>query len=265
MLSDFHLHSCFSGDSQASPEEIINKAISLKMPYLCITDHQDFDYVGDIDFSLDVDTYFERFSDLREQYADKIQLLIGVETGLEPHLSEELDALILSKPFDFIIGSSHLVNRVDPFYPEYWANRSEEDGALEYFNSIENCLKTCHNFDVYGHLDYVMRYSPSKGSGFSYHLYKDILDEILKKLIYLGKGIELNTGGLARGLAFPNPHPDILKRYAQLGGEIITVGSDAHFPEFIGNSFDVAKEMLKNAGFKYYTIFKQRKPEFIKL
>ena len=87
---------------------------------------------------------------------------------------------------------------------------------------------------------------------------------LLKLLIENGKGIEINTAGIAK-IGFPHPHIDALKLYKELGGEIITVGSDAHKKEDIGFGFDVANDLLKQIGFRYYTLFKERKPEFIKL
>ena len=94
---------------------------------------------------------------------------------------------------------------------------------------------------------------------------KEWIDEILKTLILKNIGLECNTAGFKYGLGFPNPHMDILKRYRELGGEIITVGSDGHKPEHLAYDFHKVPDILKEAGFSYYTIFKERKPEFIKL
>lgn len=95
--------------------------------------------------------------------------------------------------------------------------------------------------------------------------YYDYIDTALRMLIEKGKGIEINTAGLKYGLKYPNPCPDILKRYRELGGEIITTGSDAHQTEYVAHRFDVIEDMLKGAGFGYYTVFERRKPVFIKL
>ena len=116
-------------------------------------------------------------------------------------------------------------------------------------------------FDVYGHLDYVVRYSPEK----SYDPldYREMIDEILKLLIKKGKGIEINTAGLKSGLGYVHPHEFILNRYKELGGEMITAGSDAHDRSRVAADFDQAEEALKKAGFKYYAVFRQRKPDFI--
>ena len=119
--------------------------------------------------------------------------------------------------------------------------------------------------DTYGHLDYIVRYGPNQNRFYSYEKYQDILEAILKKLIEKNVGLEVNTGGYHYGLGEPNPCTAIIRRYKELGGEIITIGADAHAPEKIGYDFDRAAQVLKECGFEYYTVFKERKPEFIRL
>lgn len=113
-----------------------------------------------------------------------------------------------------------------------------------------------------GHLDYVVRYGKNQAESYAWYQYADCIDEILKHLIYNGKGLELNTAGLKYGLGFAHPYPEILRRYKELGGEIITIGSDAHRPEHIAYDFAKAKEILKRFGFKYYSQFTGRKVMF---
>ena len=108
-----------------------------------------------------------------------------------------------------------------------------------------------------------MRYSHAKS--YSPADFADITDQILMELISRGRGLEINTAGIHYGLGWAHPHPNVLKRYKELGGEIITVGSDAHSSNRIAYYFDVAEEMLKAAGFKYRAVFHSRKPEFIPL
>lgn len=265
MLCDYHLHSHFSGDSETPCKEIIETAISLGMTDICFTDHNDFDFPDEHDFTLDTDAYFKELQLLKNNFNDKININIGIESGIEPYLTDRIHELINNNPFDFVIGSSHLINKKDPYYPEYFEGRSEKDCFEEYFISIIENLKVCMDFDVYGHLDYIVRYPESKDKYYSYREFSDYIDEILKKLICNGKGIEINAGGFRSGLTFPNPHPDIIRRYRELGGEIITVGSDAHTTEFIGKYFDKIEHILKLNGFEYYTIFHNRKPTFIHL
>lgn len=101
--------------------------------------------------------------------------------------------------------------------------------------------------------------------GFNFNDYKDLFVEILKTIVQNGKGIEVNTAGLRKNLGYPHPHKDILKMYKDLGGEIITIGSDAHLPEHIGYKFEDIPEILKSIGFNYYTVFENQNPKFYKL
>ncbi|MDE7233380.1 MAG: PHP domain-containing protein, partial [Lachnospiraceae bacterium] len=170
-----------------------------------------------------------------------------------------------SYEFDFIIGSSHVCHGKDPYYTSFYEGRTQEDAYQEYFESILENLKAYSNFDVYGHLDYVVRYGPQKDEGYSYELYRELFDKILTKLIDMEKGLEVNTGGLAKGMRDVHPCSGILKRYRELGGEIVSVGSDAHVPELIAHAFDRAGEILKDCGFRYYAVFEKRQPVFHKL
>ena len=202
---------------------------------------------------------------MRQQYQEQIRIHIGVELGLQKHLKKQCEDIVQKYPFDFIIGSSHVVNHMDPYYPQYYEGRREESCYREYFESILDNLAAFHDFDVYGHIDYVVRYGPNKNRFYSYEKYQDVLDEILRTCLKYDVGLEINTGGLAYGLGYPNPHPDILRRYHQMGGEIITVGSDAHEPGRLAYEFECARKILLKCGFSHYTIFENRKPKFIKL
>ena len=126
---------------------------------------------------------------------------------------------------------------------------------------MEN-LDQVKDFDVLGHLDYVVRYGRNQALEYSYQAFSDEIDEILKKLINMGKGIEMNMGGFKYGLGFCNPHPDVIRRYRELGGEIITVGADAHKPEHVAFDFEKAGDILRNCGFRYYAEYRNRKPIF---
>ena len=126
-------------------------------------------------------------------------------------------------------------------------------------------IKKNSNFDVYGHLDYVVRYGSEPGKAYDFERHGELFDEILKTLIEKEKGIELNTGGIKKGMKEFHPCMKILKRYRELGGEIITIGSDAHKPENVGEYFERAAQVLKECGFEYYCVFEKRSPEFHRL
>ena len=262
---DMHLHTKFSGDSEAEPCEMIIAARDKGLKGICFTDHLDYDYpLQPNPFSLDVENYYEKMQDTILQHCE-IGLLLGIEIGLQPHLHDKNEEISKKYCFDFVIGSSHVTNGYDPYYPEYFQGKTEEEAYEEYFVSVLRNVRLFDCYDVYGHIDYVVRYGPNMNKYYTYKKYSDIIDEILKALIQKGKGIELNTGGYKYGLGQPNPTEEIIKRYKELGGELITVGADAHKPEHVGYDFDKASEVLKTCGFRYYTVFKNRKPYFEKL
>lgn len=266
IICDSHNHTGFSADSDSAPESMIEQAIHSGLQYLCMTDHMDPDFpIPAYDFTFDLPAYFKKHQELRDRFQEKIILLTGIELGLQPHIADRLKEIVTQWDFDFVIGSSHIVNRMDPFDAPYWQGISEAEGILRYFESILENLAAFDDIDVYGHLDYIVRYAPSKAQNYSYRAYQEILDEILKTLISKNIGLELNTAGLKYGIGFAHPHTDILKRYKELGGEILTVGSDGHIPKHLAYDFYKVPSILESCGFRYYTIFKKRKPEFIKL
>ena len=268
--SDCHLHSSHSGDSKTPMEDMILQGIAQGLTAMCFTEHNDFQYPASFDcpantFLLNVDSYLYDLARLREKYKGQIRILFGVELGLQPEIMRENAIFAKSRPFDFIIASSHVCHGRDPYYPDFFEGRSKEEAFREYFTSILENIKKFSNYDVYGHLDYVVRYGPDKDKNYSYETYRDVIDKILNHLIDNGKGIELNTGGIQSGMREFHPCTAILKRYHELGGEIITIGSDAHDIGHIGDSFDRAADVLKECGFDYYTIFENRIPEFKKI
>jgi len=268
--ADFHTHTSFSGDSDTPMALAASAAVNKGLDTLCITEHMDIDYPTDQGtpagyFEFDTAAYRQRYLEVREAFKGKLSLLWGVEMGLQTHVADDISDYVNSYPFDFVIGSSHLTHGKDLYYAEFYSGRPEEEAYKEYFESILENIQVIDDFDVYGHLDYAVRYGPNQNKFYTYEKYGDILDEILKKLIDMGKGIEVNTKGLLVGLGEPNPSFSILKRYREFGGEIITCGSDAHTPEHIAYKFDELSGILLECGYKYYTVFKERIPEFRKL
>lgn len=268
MKSDFHMHTGFSSDSDAKPEIMIEEAIKLGLDTICITDHQDVDFPEHImpsGFRLDFEPYFKKLQKLKVQYKNQIDVRIGVEFGLQPHLGEIYHKFAEEYPFDFIIGSVHIFDGMDPYYKGYFDDKTDEEGYRRAFEITLENIKNVSDFDVLGHIDYVVRYGKEQAKHYSYEKYADLIDEILKYLISHGKGIELNTAGFKYGLGFCHPHPDVIRRYRELGGEIITVGSDGHKPEHIAYDFHKVSNILKECGFENYTEFKDRKPIFRQL
>lgn len=266
MKADFHLHCCFSGDSDALPEEIVETGIQRGLSALCFTDHYDAEYpYEDVCFELNTEAYVSRIAGLRDIFKGQIFVGIGVELGLQPQLGPLYRSYVARYPFDFVIGSTHLVDGMDPYYGSFWEKHTPGGGIRRF---LEVTLENIHGFDefdVYGHLDYIVRYVPEGMGRFSMKEHGDLVDEILRTLIARGKGIEVNTGGYRAGLGAPNPCQAVLQRYRELGGEIVTLGSDAHLVKDVGKSIEKAQEVLRVCGFRYFALFRGRRPEFVAL
>lgn len=274
--ADMHMHTWFSTDSEACPCDMADEAVRKGLKTICFTDHFDKD---DLEWGeegiFDVDAYFVEMQKLQEEYAGKLNIRIGIELGLRTYLKDYYEELTKKYPFDFVIGSVHNVPYkkdaegnilyTDPAAEKLFTDRTDKEAyRLMMETTLEN-VRTSDCFQTLGHLDYVVRYGKSREKEYSYTDYADIIDEILKLLIEKEKGLEVNSAGLKYGLPFAHPHPDVLKRYRELGGEIITIGADAHKPEHIAYDFAKAEEILKSYGFKYYTEFFEQKPVFKQL
>lgn len=261
---DFHMHSSFSTDSQTPSKAMIEHAITLGMEGICFTEHEDIDSPSS-QFLINFDAYLPAIEKLRSEYQGRIRIGTGMELGIRPHLIETLHTLPKQYPFDFIIVSCHYLRKGNPFYPAYYDGRDEAECYREYFIEQFETLQQLSDYDTLGHMDYIVRYGPNQNKNYSYAAYADCIDPILCHLIEHGKCLELNTGGFKYGLGEPNPSAEVFRRYRELGGELVTIGSDAHAPNHIGYDFDKACELLTGLGFRYYTVFEQRTPHHIRL
>lgn len=277
--SDNHVHTSFSSDSEEPLEQMLIQAQRIGLPSLCITDHMDYDFpdLGNgMTFVFEPEAYLEAIADARRRFPD-LEIRQGVELGLMDSVLPQATALTTDYPFDFVIGSTHLVERQDPYYESYWEGLGEADGICRFYECTLDNIRCGFDFDVYGHLDYILRYTPTMRrlgndavakdcylERCTEH-YMDIMDEILRLLIEQGKGIEINTSGWKYGLGHPHPHEKILARYRELGGELLSIGADAHCVEHLAYSFGQVPALLKQCGFRYYTEYHARKPHMIPL
>ena len=268
MLSDFHVHTSFSADSKTPAREQIEAAIKLGMKEICITDHHDHGSGGmsHLDYTVDIPSYFQSLKELREEYQGRICVRSGIELGLMLREKEALENLGKTMPADFIIGSNHFIDGYDAYDQNFYSSKPSEKAAYRrFFESSLARVSALDCFDSLGHLDYIVRYGPTKNTNYRPDEYMDIIDEILRTLIRKDKALECNTAGFKYGLGHLHPHEHILKHYRELGGELLTIGSDGHRPHEVGGYFEQAAEILKACGFRYYTVYRERKPEFMSL
>ena len=208
-------------------------------------------------------TYYETFKEMRALYDDKIELKLGLEFGMQAHTIEKYEKLFARFPFDFIILSVHEVEDKEFWTQDFQRGRTQKEYNERYYEELLYLVQHYHNYSVLGHMDLITRYD--KAGIYSFEKLKPILTEILKTVITDGKGIEVNTSSHRYGLSDLTPSRDILKLYRELGGTIITIGSDSHKPEHLGAFIDETKQELKTLGFKEFCTFDKMKPIYHQL
>lgn len=246
MIGDRHVHTMLSLDSEAKIEDVLDSAVSRGMKEIFITDHCDMDLGPD--WLQPVDRYVETLEHYRKAYAGKIEMHIGIEIGLNPEYNDQINSFLASYPFELVIGSVHTMLGKDPYYREEY-DMDDREYYAEYFRTVLERLQAENRVHVLGHLDYVVRYSRGKGEDYDPAEYAGVLEEILKHIITRDIALELNTGGLRKGLDFVHPHEYILGMYKDMGGRYLSIGSDAHMAGHVGAGFEEAFKLMKRLGF----------------
>lgn len=269
---DYHVHTEFSDDSVYDMEDVIQDAIDKGMEELCFTDHVDYGIKkdwewGDIQYrggepiaNVDYPKFFEKYNQMKEKYKGKIILKAGMEFGIQSHTIPQFEALYQKYNFDFIILSIHQVRDLEFWTGEYQEGRSQKEYNDEYYNELLSVVQKYKNYSVLGHLDLIQRYDPAGFYPFEEN--KEVITEILKQVIADGKGIEINTSSHRYGLPDLQPSTPILKLYKELGGTIVTVGSDSHKKEHLGAYILETLDVMRELGFEYYCTYENMKPIF---
>lgn len=267
MYKDSHVHTVVSHDGKSTMREYIENAKKYNVDEITFTEHYDiYDGIKTNLHTLDVNSYYRQYMANRDN--DLVKTNFGIEIGLQPYenISRPISSMVKQYDFDFIIGSSHITERKDmAMDPSFFEGLTRKKAYLKYFKEVlQNIKKYNNEFDVYGHLDYVVRYGGYDEKSIEYKEFREILDEILINLVRKDKGLEINTSGIRYGLGYPHPNVEILKRFKELGGNIITLGSDAHNYQDLASNFDTALDVLESAGFDEIAVFHKRQPDFIK-
>lgn len=261
-MFDYHIHTSVSFDSEENAADALAAARSAGLKEICFTDHYDFHFEREGAHDLFTkESYDEAYANLS---LPGISVKRGVEFGLTDWNAPQLRALVREYDFDFVLGSVHYADGYDPYMKEYWLGKTQKEAYLGYLERTLECVKAHTDFDVLGHINYVCK-SPNNPtrSPLLYKDYSEICDEIMRELVKRGKGMEINTSGYDRVGQFL-PSADFLYRFRELGGEIVTVGSDAHAKDRIGQYSTEALAILRDI-FGYVCTFDKRTPIFHKL
>ena len=278
ILVDCHTHTTNSPDGDNSVIEMCEKACSLGLSAYAITDHcetnrfYDINYYhtqqdenDDYNYSLSFEKSMQENTEAKELFKGKLNLICGIELGQATHDLETAEKIISDKRLDFVIGSIHEV----PTYPDFafmdYSKYNIHDLIQSYFEEV---YKLCiwGKFDILGHLTYFLRYiEGNNGIKVDVSPYEEMIREIFKILIKNGKGIEINSSGLRQKYGKSFPTLDYIKLFHDFGGEVLSVGSDAHCTNDLFKGIVETIELAKAADFKYICYFKERKPNFIRI
>jgi len=252
-----------------STDTACQAAINMGLKGITFTDHFDINYpYPDLVFMFELDKYFEDIEEIKYKYKDQIKALTGIEIGLMPDTIDENQQIVRQYNFDYVLASLHVVDGMDPYMLEYYNEKTKHQAYERYLEEIHRIITLFNDFDMFAHFDYVIRPAAYDDRTLRYCDHSDIFDSIFKELISKGKGFEINTGSYrdrTDGKKLVEYDINILKRYKELGGELVCLGSDGHKPEHIGLKFSQFSELLKEAGFKYLVHFEQRNPVFTKI
>ena len=261
-MFDFHMHSWISFDSEGDPGQMVLAAERAGLKEICFTDHLDYDPKGiRKDLAFTDENHAKAYNGL---HSDKVKIRYGFEFGMLEDNAHVLQQDLQRRDFDFVIGSLHFCHGEDVYYQSFWDKHTVPQAELAYLEETLACVRAHDGFDVLGHLTYLSKAGahPARRP-ISLAMYREVVDEILKVLVAKGKGMELNTSGKGTCGVFL-PEMEYFRRFKELGGEIVTVGSDAHAPNRVGEHTHEAVQLLGDL-FGYVCTFEGRKPIFHKI
>lgn len=276
MFADYHVHTVFSDDSVYPMEDVVRDAIAMNMNEICFTDHVDYGIKEDWDSEKEIEyrdgepyinvkypDYIKEIERVKQLYGNEITIRTGLEFGVQTHTIPQYEALFHRYEFDFIILSIHEVGDREFWTQDFQRGKTQQEYNERYYEEMLSVVKQYKQYSVLGHLDLITRYDLQ--GIYPFEKVRPLVEEILKIVIADGKGIEINTSYHRYGLKDTTPSVEILKLYRELGGTIITIGSDSHTPEHLGAYYEEALALLKELGFQQFCTFEKMKPVFHKL
>ena len=259
-FADYHMHTNYSGDSSYKMEHVVKDAIKLGIDELCFTDHVDYRRIShEPNFA----RYFAEIEKMQVKYGDKICIKKGLEFGMQTHTVGKYEDIIAKYPLDFVILSVHQINDQGFWIGEYQKGKTKSEYVHGYYQEILDLINMYDDYSVLGHLDLIRRYCDAPEPVLTDN--REIIVDILKTVIKKDRGIELNTSHIRYGLDDWMPARDVLELYHDLGGKIITLGSDSHQKDHLGFYIKEGRELLKEIGFTEFCTFEAMQPKFHKL
>lgn len=258
-MFDYHMHSRVSFDGHDTGLALALAAKQAGLREICFTDHLDYDPRGLMGvIAFDTQAYNAEYDGLD---ISGLKIRRGMEFGMTPENWAQFDRDLQRRPFDFVLGSVHFVDGLDVYQADYWQGKTVFQAEKRYLEDVLACVQVQDDFDVLAHLTYVGKTPVHPAPRcVPYAEHRELIDEILSTLARKGKGLELNTSGMDRCGGFL-PTADYFRRFRELGGKIVTVGSDAHRCDRVGQYTREGCRLLKDI-FGYVCTFENREPIF---
>ena len=255
-----HVHTDNSPDGHHSAMFMCEQAYAKGLRGLCFTDHVEVDYYLRDHYDKRAKQAFFEVAKARSAFRGKLIVCEGIELG-QPMYDVETAEKILENPgYDIVIGSVHNLRDMQDFWYLNYDEHDINDLLEQYFDELL-LLAQWAKFDTMAHITYPLRYICGEhGIPVDINKYSDKIDSILRTLVEKGKAMEINTSGLRQKLGKTMPDESFVKRFAELGGEHITIGSDAHYAEHLGAGIEEGMAIAQRCGFKYVTLFQSRQP-----
>lgn len=262
---DMHTHTNNSFDGNYPIEELCEAAIEKGIKILAFTDHVEMDYFTEKGFDKDAENSYKDILRAKEMFKDRIDLCVGIELGEPTYDVKASEELITSRDYDFVIGSIHNLRKTDDFCELKYEGMEIDSLLSTYFEELK-ILADWAKFDTFAHLTYPLRYIVGENKiAVDMSKYQKDIDEILATLVSKDKALEINTSGLRQPIGITMPDESIVRRFKELGGKMITVGSDSHFTAHMGAGIEEGMLLAKKCGFDSVYVFKKRQPVEIEI
>lgn len=258
-MFDYHMHTRVSFDGHDTGLEMARAAKANGLKEICFTDHLDYDPLGKMGvLAFDTDAYNAEYDSLE---VPGLKIRRGMEFGMTRDNVEQFRKDLKRRHFDFVLGSIHFVDDLDVYFEEFWDGKTIFEAERRYLEATLDCVRIHDDFDVLAHLTYIAKTKCHPAPRpVPYGEHREIIDEVLKILAAKGKGLEMNTSGVDRCGGYL-PTLEYFRRFHDMGGRIVTVGSDAHDTQRVGQySYDAVRELKKIFG--YVCTFEKRQPIF---
>lgn len=267
-MFDYHVHTAFSDDCSIPVRDMLDRAVEIGLTEIALTDHYDPNY-GDpaFPFLLDMANYHKMLSDVQQEYAGILAIKRGVEIGVQPSQIAACRQAVSRYSYDFVLASFHMSCGKLLHTDDYFNGREGLAIHRDFYLDMYEALSQFKDYSVVGHFNIVDRYLYHIRPGLPLNppAAEEWIRPLLNMIIADGKGLELNTSSFRYNLPIYTPAREILQLYKELGGTIVTIGSDAHRPNYIADHFKDGCQLLESIGFKYLCTFQAGKPTFHKI